>query len=318
MRKVLITGGAGYIGAATAQLFLKKNFLVFVVDDLSTGKNLLKHKNYLFIKSDFSSNHILNLLKKEKIQDVIHLAASIDNNESILNPKKYYNNNFFKLIKFLENCKKAKIKNFIFSSSAAVYGVVKTFKPLAENFKLTPSSPYGISKIKGEKLIRKKKYFNSIILRYFNVAGPTFGNKFRQNFKSYKHLLKKLTEINFSRNKNIFKINGKNYNTIDGTCVRDFVHVQDIANINYHSLMSIKKILKNNYSLTLNCGSGKENSVLQIVKKFKIISKKNFKIIFIKPRIGDPPFLLSDNRLFKKKLGLKFFGINRIIKDLVK
>ena len=80
MRKVLITGGAGYIGAATAQLFLKKNFLVFAVDDLSTGKNLLAHKNYLFIKSDYSSNHILNLLKKEKIQDVIHLAASIDNN----------------------------------------------------------------------------------------------------------------------------------------------------------------------------------------------------------------------------------------------
>ena len=186
------------------------------------------------------------------------------------------------------------------------------------NKKLFENIEKRISKVKGEQLVRKKNFFKSIILRYFNVAGPTFENKFFQNFKSYKHLLKNLAEINFSKKNNIFKINGNNYNTKDGTCVRDFIHVQDIARINYYCLIHINKIIKNSHSLTLNCGSGKGNSVFQIVKKFRKLSKKKFQIIFTKPRKGDPAFLLSDSKLFNKKLGLKIFGINKIINDLVK
>ena len=135
MKKILITGGAGYIGVATAQYFLKKKFKVYVVDNLSTGKNLLNGKNYFFIKSDFSNKKITKLLIDKNIKVVIHLAASIDNNESILRPKKYFLNNYLKVKKFIKNCENAKIKYFIFSSSAAVYGKIDIYKPINEKFR---------------------------------------------------------------------------------------------------------------------------------------------------------------------------------------
>ncbi len=317
MKEILITGGAGYIGAATAQYFLKKKFKVYVVDNLSTGKNLLKDKNYLFIKSDFSNKKIAQLLIDKKIKNVIHLAASIDNNESVLRPNKYYINNYLKVKKFIKNCEKAKIKYFIFSSSAAVYGKTNCFKPINEKFKSKPITPYGKSKLMSEKLLKNTK-FKTIILRYFNVAGPTFENLYRQNFNGYKHLLKKLSDLRFSKNIDYFKINGNDYNTYDGTCVRDFIHVQDIAKINYKAIYLSSKILKKNKFKIFNCGTSIEKSVLEIVKKFSVLSKLKFKIKFVKRRKGDTDFLLSDNKLLKNSFDIKLLGIDKIIKDLVK
>ena len=316
MKKILITGGAGYIGVATAQYFLKKKFKVYVVDNLSTGKNLLNNKNYFFIKSDFSNNKIGKLLIDKNIKGVIHLAASIDNNESVLRPKKYYLNNYLRVKKLIKHCEKAKIRYFIFSSSAAVYGKINSFKPINEKFRSKPITPYGKTKLMAEKLLKKTK-FKSIILRYFNVAGPTFGNLYRQNFGGYKHLLKKLNDLKFSR-KSYFKINGNNYNTYDGTCVRDFIHVQDIAKINYKALKLSNKILRKNKFKIFNCGTSVENSVLEIVKKFSNFSKIKFDIKFVKRRKGDTAFLLSDNKLLKNSFAIKLLGIDRIVKDLVK
>ncbi len=317
MKKILITGGAGYIGVATAQYFLKKRFKVYVVDNLSTGKNLLNGKNYFFIKSDFSNKKITKLLIDKNIKVVIHLAASIDNNESILRPKKYFLNNYLKVKKFIKNCENAKIKYFIFSSSAAVYGKIDIYKPINEKFRSKPITPYGKSKLMTEKLLKNTK-FKSIILRYFNVAGPTFGNLYRQNFNGYKHLLKKLDDMKFSKKINFFKINGNNYDTYDGTCVRDFIHVQDIAKINYKAFCLSNKLLKKNKFRIFNCGTSVEKSVLEIVKKFSYFSKIKFKIKFAKRRKGDTAFLLSDNKLLKNSFGLKLLGIDKIIKDLVK
>lgn len=317
MKKILITGGAGYIGVATSQYFLKKKFKVYVVDNLSTGKNLLKDKNYYFVNSDFSNQKIAKLLIDEKIKDVIHLAASIDNNESVLRPKKYYSNNYFKVRKLIKNCEKAKIKYFIFSSSAAVYGTTKSFKPINEKFRSKPITPYGKSKLMSEKLLKKTK-FKTIILRYFNVAGPTFENLYRQNFNGYNHLLKKLSDLRFKKKKEYFNINGNDYNTYDGTCVRDFIHVQDIAKINYKALYLSNKIFKKEKFRIFNCGTSIEKSVLEIVKKFSALSKLKFKIKFVKRRKGDAAFLLSDNKLLKNLFGIKLFGIDKIIKDLVK
>lgn len=317
MKKILITGGAGYIGVATAQYFLKKNFKVYIVDNLSTGNNLLKHKNYSFLKSDFSNKKITNLLINEKIKNVIHLAASIDNNESVLKPQKYYSNNYLKVKKLINNCEKANIEHFLFSSSAAVYGKVDSYKPINEKYRCKPITPYGKSKLLTEKLFIKAK-FKTIILRYFNVAGPTFENLYRQNFNGYKHLLKKLSDLRFAKKINLFKINGKDYDTYDGTCVRDFIHVQDIAKINYKAINISNKILKKNKYKIFNCGTSIEKSVLEIVKKFITFGKIKLKIKFVERRKGDPVFLLSQNKLLKDSFRIKLLGVDRIIKDLVK
>ena len=316
MKKILITGGAGYIGVATAQYYLKKNFKVYVIDNLSTGKNLLKNKNYEFIKSDFSHKKIIKILINEKIKNVIHLAASIDNNESVLKPKKYYSNNYWKVKKFINNCEKAKIKYFLFSSSAAVYGKINNYKPISENYRCKPITPYGKSKLLTEKLFIKAK-FKTIILRYFNVAGPTFENLFRQNFNGYKHLLKKLSDLRFSKKVNYFKINGKDYDTYDGTCVRDFIHVQDIAKINYKAINKADKILKKNLKY-LTAEHQLKKTVLEIVNKFITFGKIKLKIKFVERRKGDPVFLLSKNKLLKDYFKIKLLGIDKIIKDLVK
>jgi len=313
MKNVLITGGAGYIGAATVQYFIKKKYFVYIVDNRVTGNNIIKNKNCAYFKSDYFSKQTFEIIKKKKISTIIHLAGYIDSNESVFRPKKYFKNNYIKFRKFLTNCQNLKVKRIIFSSSAAVYGNRTDQKLIDENSKLSPISPYGKSKLLAEKFLRKSK-IESIILRYFNVAGPTFNFEYNQNFKSYKHLLKKLLELEKSKKKNhIFYINGNNYNTKDGTCIRDFIHVQDIAKINFNS--TLFKVKRN---LILNCGSSNPTSVKDVVSRFVKSSKKKIIVKIGPDRAGDPPFLLSNNKKLLSYYKIKLKNVNRIIKDTLK
>ncbi len=313
MKKILITGGAGYIGSCTVQYFLKKKYYVIVVDNFQTGKNLIKNKNCKYFKINFYSKKTFKLIKDYKISTIIHLAGSIDSNESVFKPKKYFLNNYKNLKKFLNGCENLNVKKIIFSSSAAVYGKRSNKKFIKENSKLFPVSPYGRSKLLAEKALCKSK-IKAIILRYFNVAGPSFDLKFNQKHKSYKHLLKKLLELEMSKKtKHNFLINGNNYKTKDGTCVRDFIHVQDIAKINYNSMFF--KFKKN---LIINCGTADPISVKYVVSQFIKNSKKKIIVKIGPKRAGDPPFLLSDNKVLKKNYKISLKNINIIIKDTLK
>ena len=310
MKNILITGGAGYIGAATAQYFIKKKYFVYIVDNNSTGNNFIKNKKCIYYKTDYFSKKTFEIIRENNISTIIHLAGYIDSNESVFKPKKYLNNNYIKFKKFLFKCQKLNVKKIIFSSSAAVYGNSANERFIDENSKLSPISPYGKSKLLAEKFLCKIK-MQVVILRYFNVAGPTFNFEYNQNFKSYKHLLKKLLEIEKSKKKtHNFYINGNKYNTKDGTCVRDFIHVQDIAKINYQSIFFK---FKNN--LILNCGSSNPTSVSYVVSKFLKHSKKKI-IVKIGPnRAGDSPFLSSNNKRLISFYKIKLKNINKIIKD---
>ena len=294
---ILITGGFGYLGTFITNLLLKKNFKVVVVDNLINGKKFNK-KNLFFIKKDFSSKFVSNYIKKKKIKKIVHLAAYIDAEESTRLPRKYFRNNVIELEKFLVNIKNNKIEKFIFASSAAVYGNSKN--KIDEKFVTKPISPYGLSKLQGEKIVSffSRKYnFSSYQIRFFNIAGADFKIGCGPLNYSYKHIFNILL-----RSKKFF-INGINYDTFDGTCIRDFVNVSDVSDI---ILKILKKKEHKKGCKTFNCGSGIGTSVKSVVKAYKEKIDNNLLIYNGKRRKGDPVSIVADNQKIKKFTNIKF------------
>lgn len=309
---ILITGGCGYIGYLLAIKFIKKKHKVFVVDNMINGKKKIKSQNIKYYKFSYDNSKVKEIIKKNKIQNIYHLAGFIDSEESVFKPKKYFKNNVYRMERFLKliTSKMDQRINIYFASSAAVYGS-PCIKKIKETQKCKPLSPYGYSKLLGEKLLQKfsKKNISYISFRFFNVAGAD--NKFNHGpeNKNYKHLLNKIKNV-----KNNFVINGKNYHTKDGTCVRDFVHIKDVVDI---LIKSRNILLKKNKNYILNLCSGKGSSVKQVVNIYKKISKENFKIQYGPRRKGDPEFLVGENKVIKNLFKHNFKNITQIIKDLV-
>ena len=250
-------------------------------------------------------------MKKKKIDIVFHFAAFINNEESLKYPKKYYKNNFEKGKVFFEICLKNNINKFIYSSTAAVYGNKKS--QVNEKDKLDPLSPYPKSKLKLEKfLINNKKKIRCVILRYFNVAGAD--TKLRCGFNVNKGYNLILNLCAASLKKKIFKVNGNDYNTIDGTTIRDYIHVQDLAQIH---LLAANLVLKKKIFKIFNCGYGKGFSVMQILKKFNSISKKQIKFKTGKRRDSDIIISIADPKELIKftKWKPKFDNLTYIVKS---
>ena len=295
---VLLTGGAGYIGSTTANLFLDNGHKVTVIDDLSTGNKKNIPRKAKFFKFNINNKNLLNkILKNEKFDLVIHFAAFIDVEESVRKPKKYIINNYLNTKKLLNVCLANNLNKIIFSSTAAVYGNSKTGE-VSENSIKKPFSPYAISKFKSENFIKSKNKLNYIILRYFNVAGSDL--KLRSGLISKKkstHLIKKICE-NFLKNKPI-EIYGSDYPSKDGTAIRDYIHIHDLAYAHYKSAIYL---LKNNESNIFNCGYGKGYSVLQVVRTFNKINNKKIKIKYGNRRKGDIYKLVAKTNKIKKKL----------------
>ena len=272
---VLITGGAGYIGSHVALKFLEKNCKVTIVDSLEIGsKSLIPKKAELVISDISDENNISRILKRDKIEVVIHLAAYTKVGESVEYPKKYYENNYDKAKIFFNICISNKVKNFIFSSTGAVYGNTSS-KSFLEMDNKNPINPYSDSKLKTENYLEnicKKKNVNAVSLRYFNVAGSD--KKLRSGLiTNPDNLIKAICEYIVGK-RNFFLINGNDYNTKDGTPVRDFIHVSDLANIHFLVAKNSLTLKKNLYDV-YNCGYGKGFSVLEILNEFeKIIGKK--------------------------------------------
>ncbi len=297
MRNILVTGGAGYIGSNITEMLLSQKYNVIIVDNLSKGYRRLINKKAKFYKTDINkSGKIKKIINQNKIDSIIHLAALLDVNESEKKPKKYFKNNVLGTENILKVCKNTSVKNFIFSSTAAVYkdGVYK----VKENSPTKPKSIYGKAKLKAEKKIiqfLKNSKINYAILRYFNVCGASKSNRYGQ-INSYDLLFKNLAKAALKK-KPIVNIYGNDYKTKDGTCTRDFIHVADITDIH---IKVLKRINHLNKSVLLNCGYGKGLTVMQVVKEFKKVSKKNMKINIQSRRKADLGKIVADNRRLKK------------------
>tara|TARA_B100000963_G_C22605989_1_gene662519 strand:- start:1192 stop:2163 length:972 start_codon:yes stop_codon:yes gene_type:complete len=316
IKNILITGGAGYIGSHISEVLIKNKKKIFIADNLSTGHRRLINKKAKFFKVNILKNEkIRNIIIKNKIDSVVHLAANLIIGEGEKYPKKYFKNNVLGTKNLLAACKNTTIKNFVFSSTAAVYkdGQYK----VDEKSVIKPKSVYGKTKIKAEKIIKqfcKRNKINYCILRYFNIAGSSPSGKIGLINKS-DHLFK-----NFSREiikkKPILKIYGKDYDTKDGSCIRDFIHVSDIAEIHYKVL---EKINKSNNSKILNCGYNRGVSVLEVAKAFKKQSSKKIEILISKRRKGDLVKIIASNNKLKKfiKWKPKFNNLNTIVKSCI-
>lgn len=292
--KVLITGGAGYIGSSLSYYLLDRKNQVTIIDNLSTGNSNLIPKKALFYKCDISDEKKINKILKNNYDIVIHLAAYIDVQESVKNPKKYLTNNYLKSKKFLNLCVKNNINKFLFSSTAAVYGNKK--KKVFENSKINILSPYALSKYKIEKFLEvlsTKKKIDYIILRYFNVAGTE--NRFRTgDLKKNLNLIRIVCLAALNKIKKII-IYGNTYYTKDGTPVRDFIHIEDLCSMHY---VASKYLLKHSVKKIFNCGYGKGYSVYQIVSLALKLFNKKISYNFGEKKRGDISYSVSNSKRF--------------------
>ena len=317
VKNILITGGAGYIGSHVTEILLKKNKKVFLIDNLSTGHRKLVNKKAKFFKLDISDIKKINkIINTYEIDSIIHLAANLIISEGQKKPKKYFKNNVLGTKKLLIACKKSCVKNFIFSSTAAIYreGQYK----VSENSIVKPKSVYGKTKIKAEKLIKdfsKKNKLNYGILRYFNIAGSSPSGKIGLINRKSDHLFKNFS-IEMMKNRPKLKVYGTDYKTSDGSCIRDFIHVSDIAEIHY---LILEKINKLKISKILNCGYNKGSSVLEVAKEFKKQSSKKVNIVFTKRRKDDLIKIIATNNKLKNFVNWrpKFDNLSKIVKSCI-
>lgn len=317
MTNILITGGAGYIGSHIVEILVKNKKKIIIIDNLETGYKKLINKKAKFIKADIKNlSKIKKIIKDYDISSIIHLAAYLNVSEAEKNKKKYYQNNIVGTKKLLEACKKSNVKNIIFSSSSSIYGNVKG--SVSENRKPNPQGYYGYTKYKGEEFVKKlslKYKFKYGILRYFNVAGASPSGKIGEIETSHGHLIKNLA-IQSLKKKPKINIFGNDYKTKDGTCIRDYVHVSDLADIHIKGLNYLQK---NEKSFILNCGYGKGYSVQEIVNIFTNI-KKNVQVHYQKKRSGDIAQVYANTEKFKKILRWKpkYNNIKLIIQSAIK
>jgi len=290
--KVLVTGGAGYIGSHVVKALGQAGFEIVVIDNLSTGheKALLFGKLYIGDLSD--EDFVESVFKTEKIEAILHFAGSIVVPESVKNPVKYYQNNTNNSLKLLAMAEKYQVKKFIFSSTAAVYGS-GSGKPCIETQELSPINPYGSSKLMTEVMLKDLSLssdFRYVALRYFNVSGADPEGEIGQSFPGATHLIKVASETACGKREQM-EIFGSDYPTKDGSCVRDYIHVSDLASAHVEALRYLNQ---GGSSDVFNCGYGQGFSVFEVIKVVKDVTGVDFKVITSPRRAGDPAELISN------------------------
>lgn len=300
---ILLTGGLGYIGSHIATLINKKTI---IIDNLSNS--LLNYKKYLpnsiVYKLDLNKKSLNKIFKEHKIDGVIHLAGFKSVNESINSPLKYYTNNIISTLELIESMDRFKINKLIFSSSATVYGDQHS-SPLKESYSLNSTNPYASSKIIIEQMIKdyakSNPNFKAIVLRYFNPLGANIKKGLADLPIGKAQNIMPILVKSVKQNKK-FKIFGNDYDTDDGTCIRDYIHIEDLAEAH---LIALKKLSKIKGYIPINIGLGKGISVLELIRIFEKANKVSINYSFSQRRKGDVAVSFANTEMSKKILRWK-------------
>ena len=298
--KILIVGGAGYIGSHMIKRFQSTDYQIEVLDNLSTGFEENSQNYKLHICELSNKDQVYKILKDNKYAAVMHFASFINVGESYDNPKKYYENNVTNTLNLLDCMVDLKISKFIFSSTAAVYGE-PTVVPIDESQSLNPVNPYGNTKAIVEKILGDydKAYgLKSISLRYFNACGAHVDGTIGERHDPETHLIPLILQAASGRRENI-TIYGSDYPTKDGTCIRDYIHVMDLAEAH---LLALESLAINQTSNIFNIGSNNGFSVNEIIQVAEEVSKKKIPIVIGPKRKGDPSKLVADNKKISQEL----------------
>ncbi|MCR9138980.1 MAG: UDP-glucose 4-epimerase GalE [Alphaproteobacteria bacterium] len=298
---ILVTGGAGYIGSHMVWRLLDSGEDVVVLDRLSTGFEWAVPKEAKLVVGDAGDpDCISSLLADHDIEAVIHFAGSIVVPESVSDPLGYYLNNTAKTRTLLEACVNAGMANFIFSSTAAVYGTPDSI-PVSEEAALRPESPYGMSKLMIEYMLSDVAVAHPLryaALRYFNVAGADPAGRTGQSTHNATHLIKVATQAALSKRTHM-DVYGTDYPTADGTCIRDYIHVTDLVEAHY---LALKHLRTGSGNLVANCGYGRGYSVLEVVDAVKAASGNDFAVHLVDRRPGDAVTIVADSDRLKDTL----------------
>ena len=319
LRNILLTGGAGYIGSHVALSLIDKGHKVTIIDSLVTGNKKIIPKKANFVQSDIANIETLeSLILNNKFDALMHFAAFVKVEESIDKSNKYFDNNVRKSKILFDTCVKNKLNNIIFSSTAAVYGNKSKF-PIVEDTALSPLNPYSHSKLLAEEYLEKlskENKANYIILRYFNVAGADPLLRSGLIAENPTHLIKVASEV-VVKKRDYIEIFGNDYPTPDGTAVRDYISVSDLADVH---VLSLDYLLDNNKSLIMNCGYGYGYSVKEILNKINLIIDNPLNIKIGKRRKGDAISLIADIQKIKKilKWEPKHNKLDDILKTAIK
>ncbi|WP_417796291.1 UDP-glucose 4-epimerase GalE [Terasakiella pusilla] len=296
---ILITGGAGYIGSHVCQELGSHGYKLVVLDNLSNGTRELILPDVTFIKGDIADQELLRqIFAQFQISSVMHFAGSIVVSESVVDPIKYYKNNAAASSILIEECVRAGVERFVFSSSAAVYGNVGS-RLVSESVEKKPINPYGKTKLITEWLLEDVAAVTKMrvgVLRYFNVAGADLNQRLGQVGKNGTHLIRRVCECLLDDSE--LTIFGDDYNTPDGTCLRDYIHVCDLATAHRRVLEALTS--EADY-FCANVGYGKGYSVLEIVNAAEKLTGKKIKVVVGPRRQGDSDTLVSDPSFIKKK-----------------
>ena len=313
--KILITGGAGYIGSFMVKASLDKGYEVTVVDNLERGnKETIDSRATLVVGDLKNKDFVASIFSEHKFDAVVHFAGYISMGESVTNPYIYFDNNVNASLNLIESMVKNKVNNFIFSSTAGVYGnPIKT--PIAEDHPKNPTNPYGESKLMIEKILSwygNIYSLNFASLRYFNASGASVDGEMGENHSPESHLIP--NAINSILNKTQFTLYGSDYPTPDGTCIRDYIHVIDLVEAH---ILAISKLKNEGGKLFYNVGTGHGYSNKEVIDMIKKVSDSEININNSGRRLGDANVLIADPTLIKKDLEFspKYSDLETILKS---
>lgn len=299
---ILVTGGAGYIGSHFVKKLIENDKDVLVIDNLSRGHIEAINPKAKFEKVDLLDyESLLAAIQKYKISEVVHFAAFAYVGESVENPGMYYTNNVIGSINLIKAINSAGIKSFVFSSTCSVYGNPLQV-PISENESTKPINPYAKTKLMIENVLDDFSQFhglNYVALRYFNAAGADPNAEIGESHEPEPHLIPIVLNTALGKREKVF-VFGNDYNTPDGTCIRDYIHINDLADAH---LQALNFLQSNKISEVINLGTGDGNSVLQIIQEAEKITCKKINYEITTRRAGDPDILVADNKKAKELLG---------------